>query len=114
MVGQARIAYQPFRLPGVLRFGGRTYWIHAWPLNYVELDIARGPASPQELEEVVYDAGVQLGRGHPNESLKSEADHLRGALLKRLSEDRLQRMVADLSNETVAAWDRFRSALGKP
>jgi len=114
MVGQARIAYQPFRLPGVLRFNGRTYWIHAWPLNYVEVDIARGPASPQELEEIAYDAGVQLGRGHPNESLKSEADRVRGALLKRLSEDRLQRMVADLSNETIAAWDRFRSAVGKP
>jgi hypothetical protein len=114
MVGQARIAYQPFRLPGVLRFDGRTYWIHAWPLNYVEVDIARGPATPQELEEIVYDAGVQLGRGHPNESLKSEAARVRGALLKRLSEDRLQRMVADLSNETVAAWDRFRSAVGKP
>ena len=114
MVGQARIAYQPFYLPGVLRYGGRTFWIHAWPLNYRELDIAKGPANAQELEEVVYDAGVQLGRGHPNESLKSEADHLRGTLLKRLSEDRLQRMVAELTDETVAAWERFRTAVGKP
>jgi Uncharacterized protein conserved in bacteria (DUF2252) len=114
MVGQARLAYQPFYLPGVLRYGGRTFWIHAWPLNYRELDIAKGPSSPQELEEVVYDAGVQLGRGHPNESLKSEADHLRSTLLKRLSEDRLQRMVAELANETIAAWERFRVALDKP
>jgi hypothetical protein len=111
MVGEARIAYQPFHLPGVLRFGGRTFWIHAWPLNYVEFDIAKGPSSPQELEEIAYDAGVQLGRGHPNESLKSEADHLRRSLLKRLSEDRLQRMVAELENETVAAWERFRAAV---
>ena len=114
MVGQARIAYQPFNLPGVLRYGGRTFWIHAWPLNYTELDIAQGPSSPQELEEVVYDAGVQLGRGHPNASLKSEAANLRRALLKRLSEDRLQRMVAELADETVAAWERFRVVLQAP
>jgi hypothetical protein len=111
MVGQARIAYQPFHLPGVLRVGGRTFWIHAWPLNYAELDIAHGPSSPQELEEIVYDAGVQLGRGHPNESLQSETDHLRGMLLKRLSEDRLQAMVSELADDTIAAWERFRAAL---
>ncbi len=114
MVGQARIAYQPFNLPGVLRYRGRTFWIHAWPLNYTELDIAKGPSSPQELEEIAYDAGVQLGRGHPNESLKSEADHLRGTLLKRLSEDRLQRWSRQLADETIAAWERFRTALRTP
>ncbi|HEY6555156.1 MAG TPA: DUF2252 family protein [Vicinamibacteria bacterium] len=114
MVGQARIAYEPFYLPGVLRYGGRTFWIHAWPLNYEELDIAKGPATPQELEEVAFDAGVQLGRGHPNESLKSEADHLRKTLLKRLSDERLQAMVAELSSETIAAWERFRAALQAP
>jgi hypothetical protein len=110
MVGQARIAYQPFRLPGVLRAGGRTFWIHAWPLNYVELEIAKGPASADELEEIVYDAGVQLGRGHPNETLKGEAEHMRRALLKRLSEDRLQRMVGELTTETIRAWERFKTA----
>jgi hypothetical protein len=114
MVGQARIAYEPFYLPGVLRHGGRTFWIHAWPLNYAELDIAKGPATPQELEEVAFDAGVQLGRGHPNESLKSEADHLRKNLLKRLSDERLQAMVAELASETIAAWERFRAALQAP
>jgi Uncharacterized protein conserved in bacteria (DUF2252) len=114
MVGQARIAYEPFQLPGVLRYGGRTFWIHAWPLNYRELDIAKGPTTPQEFEEVAYDAGVQLGRGHPNESLKSEAAHLRKTLLKRLSEDRLQKMVAELADETIAAWERFRVALQAP
>jgi hypothetical protein len=111
MVGQARIAYEPFRLPGVIRTGGRTFWIHAWPLNYVELDLATGPASADELEEIVYDAGVQLGRGHPNESLKGEARALRRALLKRLSEGRLETMVAQLAEATVAAWERFRSAV---
>lgn len=114
MVGQARIAYEPFYLPGVLRHGGRTFWIHAWPLNYMELDISKEPASPQELEEIAYDAGVQLGRGHPNESLKSETDHLRKTLLKRLSEERLQAMVAELADETIAAWERFRKALRTP
>jgi hypothetical protein len=114
LVGQARIAYEPFYLPGVLRYGGRTFWIHAWPLNYIEFDIAKGPATPQELEEVAFDAGVQLGRGHPNESLKSEADHLRKNLLKRLSDERLQAMVAELAEETIAAWERFRNALQAP
>jgi hypothetical protein len=114
MVGQARIAYEPFYLPGVLRYGGRTFWIHAWPLNYTELDIEKGPSSPQELEEVAFDVGVQLGRGHPNESLKSEADHLRKTLLKRLSDDRLQAMIAELASETIAAWERFRTALQAP
>lgn len=114
MVGQARIAYQPFRLPGVLRASGRTFWIHAWPLNYAELDLAKGPATPEELEEIVYDAGVQLGRGHPNESLKGEAEHLRRTLQKRLSEERLQKMVAELAAETVAAWERFKASSPSP
>ena len=101
--------------PAALTFPpGRTFWIHAWPLNYTEFDIATGPATPQELEEVAFDAGVQLGRGHPNESLKSEADHLRKNLLKRLSDERLQAMVAELAQETIAAWERFRDALQAP
>jgi hypothetical protein len=110
MVGQARIAYQPFRLPGVLRANGRTFWIHAWPLNYEELDLADGPATAAELEEIVYDAGVQLGRGHPAESLKGEAAHLRKTLQKRLSDERLAAMVAELTAEAVAAWERFKAA----
>jgi hypothetical protein len=108
-VGQARIAYEPFRFPGVFHVGGQTYWIHAWPDNYVEIDILKTLAGPRDLEEIAYDVGVQLGRGHPAGLAEDAAARLRTSLLRTLPDARLEEAVTDLTSETVAAWERFRS-----
>ena len=44
--GEQRLAYQPFRFPGVLHVGGKTFWVHAWTDHYVELDIQKSVQQP--------------------------------------------------------------------
>jgi hypothetical protein len=109
-VGQARIAYEPFRFPGVFHVGSKTFWIHAWPDNYAEIDIRKTLESPRDLEEIAYDVGVQLGRGHPGGLAAEPAARLRSEVLKTLPEARLEEAVTDLATETVEAWERFRSS----
>ena len=83
--------------------------MHAWPLNYAELRI-EDLRSPDELSEVVYDAGVQLGRGHPKRWSGSEAERLRRQLVQGLPEERMREAAVELAAETVRAWERFRAA----
>jgi hypothetical protein len=109
LVGQERLAYEPFRYPGAVHVGGLNFWVHAWPLNYEELRID-DLRSPEELEEVVYDAGVQLGLGHPKRWSAHEAERLRRALAAGLPERRVREAAAELAAETRAAWERFRAA----
>ncbi len=109
IVGQARIAYEPFLYPGAVHAGGLNFWVHAWPLNYAELQV-EALLSPEELADVVYDAGVQLGRGHPKRWSAREAVRLRRALATGLPQDRVRAATAALAAETTAAWERFRAA----
>jgi hypothetical protein len=111
-VGGARIAYEPFRFPGIFHVGEKTFWIHAWPDNYVELSILKNVESPRDLDEVAYDVGVQLGRGHPGGLGEEAAARLRSALLKSVPDSRLDAAAAVLTRDTLAAWERFRSAPG--
>jgi hypothetical protein len=108
-VGQARIAYEPFQFPGVFHVGDKTFWIHAWPDNYAEIDIWKNLTQPRDLEEIAYDVGVQLGRGHPAGLAGDAAARLRASLLRTLPDARLEEAVTGLVWETTAAWERFRS-----
>jgi hypothetical protein len=112
-VGQSRLAYEPFRYAGAIHAGGLNFWVHAWPLNYAELRI-EDLRSPDELKEVVYDAGVQLGRGHPKRWSANEADRLRRDLAAGLPAERVRKAAAELAAETVRAWERFRTATWPP
>jgi hypothetical protein len=125
VVGQSRLAYEPFQYVGALTLeqpavaeGTQTpaspgqpvkryFWFHAWPDNYAELDIRSSFESPAELAEVVYDVGVQLGRGHPKGVKGREADRLREALVQALQGSRVQAMSAELADACEAAWRRF-------
>ncbi len=109
IVGHSRLAYEPFRYAGAVHAGGLNFWVHAWPLNYAELQID-DLRSPGELREVVYDAGVQLGRGHPKRWSTSEADRLRRKLARELPVERVRKAAAELAAETVKAWERFRAS----
>jgi hypothetical protein len=83
--------------------------VHSWPLNYAELRI-EDLRSPDELSEVVYDAGVQLGRGHPKRWSESDAGRLRRQLVQGLPDERIRDAAVELAAETVKAWERFRAA----
>ena len=109
--GEDRLAYQPFRFPGVLHVGNKTFWVHAWTDNYQELDILKTLRSPRELREVAYDVGVQLGRGHPKRSDDETATRLRIDILRSLPDDRIEKEIVALTDETVRAWKRFKDAL---
>ena len=110
LVGQSRIAYQPYGLLGYLRMREHTFWIHAWVENYRELAIEDGFAGPTELAEVAYDVGVQLGRGHPNQIGAPLDLQLRREQMRLLARDRelVRRQRHELAELVVAAWERFR------
>jgi hypothetical protein len=110
LLGQSRIAYQPYGLLGYARFRDHTFWVHAWVQNYKEVEIGESFASPAELAEVAHDIGIQLGRGHPNQigaplDLQLRREQMR--LLDR-DEERIKQARRDLADLAVAAWERFR------
>ncbi len=107
--GQARIAYQPFHYLGYFRFRGLNFWVHSWVDNYEEVVISKTFESPNELGEVAYDIGVQLGRGH----VKYIADpfdlQLRREQLQVINqyEDEIKKQREELARLTIAAWKKF-------
>ena len=107
--GEQRLAYQPFRFPGVLHVGGKTFWVHAWTDHYVELDIQKSLRSPDEMREVAFDVGVQLGRGHPKRVDEEDGTRLRLEILRSLPNEQIRKQIMSLTDETIAAWNRFKS-----
>lgn len=114
LVGQSRIAYEPYRLLGYLRLDGKVFWIHSWVDNYREIGIEDEKMtvrSVDELEQVVYDVGVQLGRGHPAQIAAPHGLQLRMAQIRMLDDSRadIVRASRKMAADTVAAWQRFKS-----
>lgn len=125
MTGQSRIAYQPYTYMGYIFLNprraessehgsdfwdGTTYWVHAWVNNYGEMRVDETFRTPAELEEVVFDIGVQLGRGHAKDIVAPHEFQLRRALTVWLDdhEDDLRDAIADMTSETLSAWRQFR------
>lgn len=113
LVGQTRIAYQPFHHLGYFRFRGRTFWVHSWVDNYKEVKLARSFQTPEELRQVARDVGVQLGKGHVKHIAAPLDLQLRRAQLRVLSRNHaaILTMVRDLTGATVTAWTDFVAAL---
>ena len=114
---QARLAYQPYRYAGFVIFALRkgderdkTFWVHEWADHYHELSIRTSFQTVADLHDIAYDAGVQLGLGHPKSIADSYSDHLRGRLLITVAElqERLDQTISDLTQQTIAAWQQFR------
>ena len=107
IVGQARLAYSPFRLVGRVVLDGTHFWVHAWPRSYQELAVGE-LESVNELAEVAFDAGVQLGLGHPK-FMPTTPNPVRASTVRLLDSRRAE--LVDLSkamaDETIAAWKRF-------
>lgn len=113
LIGQSRIAYQPYGFLGHTRMRGRAFWVHAWVLNYEEVDITESFRSPLELEEVVRDVGVQLGRGHPREVASQFDLQLRREQLRLLEDyrERIHLQRRELSELVLGAWTEFRESV---
>ena len=110
LMGQS-IAYQPYRLLGYVRFDGDTFWVHAWVDNYEEVSIRSDFRSPEELSEVAYDVGVQLGHGHPNQLRPPLDTQLRREQLRLLTRDEvaIRQTTRKLADQVREAWEDFVS-----
>jgi uncharacterized protein DUF2252 len=110
LVAQASLAYEPFSYVGTLALesptGPRHYWFHAWPDNYAELRVS-SLRTPQQLSEVAFDVGVQLGRGHGH---SSDSRRLRARLQAALSTVDLVALSRTLADATEEAYRLFREA----
>jgi uncharacterized protein DUF2252 len=110
-LGMSLIADQSFPFSGLFARGGRSFWVHGWADDYVELLIESSFPEPRDLRQVAYDVGIQLGRAHPKGGPgKCSAAGLRRLLREstRTNEDRIRRAVVELTEATVTAWMAFR------
>lgn len=110
LLGQARIAYRPFRLLGYIRFDLASFWVHAWVQNYHEMSVESSFQSLAELREVAYDVGVQLGIGHVRDVAAPFDRMLREGQLALVSRyrDNLVEGSASLAEDVTVAWEQFR------
>ena len=109
LIGQARIAYQPFYHLGYFSFREKNFWVHSWVQNYKELDIQESCRDKKDLEEIVYDVGVQLGRGHPKQIAAPLDFQLRQAQLRWLEKysDELKLACESKADEVKYSWNKF-------
>lgn len=112
-LGMALLASAPFPFSGLLTHRGRTFWVHGWTDDYVELSIDSWLTSPQDMRQVAYDVGLQLGWAHPKAVAGQDVrPGLRGILLEATctNEGRIRKTIDHLTDATVAAWLAFREA----
>ncbi len=109
LLSQYRIAYAPFRYLGYMKLKEGTFWVHSWVENYRELDLHESFSNPQELAEVAYDVGVQLGLGHPKQIGAPFGAELRRSqwLLLESNRARVARVCDELAQEVKRAWQLF-------
>jgi hypothetical protein len=113
--GQARLSGVHQRFLGFIDFDARPFYVHAWRVNYTELD-ATDVRTPEELAEVAYDVGLQLGRGHPQEMPDPPGTTLEAAILASLPDQSkvVVTVSEDLARRTVAAWEELVRHAARP
>ncbi|MCP3956297.1 MAG: DUF2252 domain-containing protein [bacterium] len=111
LIGQARIATEPYKFLGYARFREHTFWVHAWVENYSEIDIDDDLASAEEVAEVAFDVGLQLGRGHVKAIAQPLDLQLRKEQMRLIDRDaeKIKTACRELAALTVEAWERFKA-----
>jgi hypothetical protein len=87
----------------------RDWWARSWEPSYRELRLD-GLLSPEELSEVVHDAGAQLGTGHTWNPDEDAGTTLRARKLEWLEgmEPHLRSLARELAEDLLEAWEAFR------
>jgi len=115
LAGEELIAYEPFPYSAVVPHGDKSFWIHDWTDDYREASIADVLRTVEDLKDIAYDAGVQLGRAHPKQPDRSPDEDrqraIRDAVRKHTA--RIRAVVFELAKETEAAWRTFNEAAGR-
>lgn len=111
LIGQARIATEPYKYLGYARFHDHTFWVHAWVQNYSEIEIADDFQSVEEMAEVAYDVGLQLGRGHVKQIAQPLDLQLRREQLRLIDRDaaKIETTCRELAAAVVDAWQRVKA-----
>lgn len=109
LLGQARIAYQPFHHLGYFRFRSKSFWVQSWVDNYKEIQIGKSFASAQELAQVAYDVGVQLGQGQVKYIATPFEHQLRQEQKNFVTRNEAEIISAckELAEAILAAWQQF-------
>jgi uncharacterized protein DUF2252 len=89
----------------------RNWWLRSWEASYreVALDDLR---NVEDLSDIVYDSGVQLGAGSTHGASKSEQAALATRSLASMAalEPRFRKEAEDLVEEMLRAWKEFRGS----
>ena len=112
LIGQARIATEPYKYLGYARFRDHTFWVHAWVENYSEIDIDDDFTDPEQVAEVAYDVGVQLGRGHVKAIAQPLDLQLRREQMRLIDRDaeKIKASCRELATLAAEAWNQFKAA----
>lgn len=86
------------------------FWVQSWLPDYRELDAETDLSSEDEVEQVAFHVGVQLGRGHVLHIATPFDAQLRRAELDMLRdrEARIRQAIDQLTAETMRSWQVFR------
>lgn len=86
------------------------FWVQSWQPDYRELDAAHDFTSADELDEVAYQVGLQLGRGHIRQIATPFDAQLRRAVRDMLRDydPRIRATIDRMTERTLASWQHFR------
>lgn len=86
------------------------FWVQSWQPDYRELDAAHDLTSADELDELAYHVGLQLGRGHIRQIATPFDDQLRRAVRDMLRDygPRIRATIDSLTERTLASWQHLR------
>jgi len=86
------------------------FWIQSWLPDYRELDAETDLKNEQELEQIAFQVGMQLGHGHVVQIATPFDDQLRRAELDMLrdQEPRIRAAIDRLTGETLSSWRQFQ------
>jgi hypothetical protein len=114
VVGQSRLAMSPQRFLGYVDVEGKTFYVHAWRVHYTELGIGDIHGA-EELAEVAYEVGLQLGKGHPKNIADPHGASLRAELKDLVREvgPSLPAVAKELAARVVRAHEVFTREAGR-
>jgi hypothetical protein len=86
------------------------FWVQSWQPDYRELDAAHDLTSADELDELAYQVGLQLGRGHIRQIATPFDEQLRRAVRDMLRDygPRIRATIDSMTERTIASWQHFR------
>lgn len=89
------------------------FWVQSWLPDYRELDVETDLQQADELEQIAFHVGIQLGRGHVLHIATPFDDQLRRAELDMLrdGEPRIRRAIDRMTETTLASWEAFKEAV---